>query len=80
MLKITWKSASSENKLATAADWALMSPAVKKKVQSSGSIDTNKPFAKELVTCINTATEGVELSGGVTDIAASCMVLMGWLK
>ncbi len=76
----TWKSASSVNKLATAADWTLISPAVKEKVQSSGNMDTNKPFAQELVTCIDTATNDVEISGGVTDIAASCMVLMGWLK
>jgi hypothetical protein len=75
-----WRKSTYENKLATAADWTLASPSVKKTVQDSGDINTNKFFAKELVTCIDKAIEGVDISGGATDIAVSCMVIMGWLK
>ncbi len=76
----SWKAATYENKLATASDWALMSPSVKSTVQNSGSIDTAKTFANELVTCIDTSTESVKLSSSTTEIVASCMALMGWLK
>ena len=57
-----------------------ISPSVKSTVQNTGNIDTAKTFANELVTCIDTATEGVKLSSSTTDIAASFMALMGWLK
>ncbi len=73
-----WKAGTYKDKLATASDWVFMSPSVKATVQNSGNIDTAKRFANELVSCIDAATEGVELSSGTTEIAASCMVLMGW--
>lgn len=76
----TWKSAAYKNKLATASDWALTSPSVKTVVQNSGDINTAKKFAAELISCIDTATEGIELDGSTAAVAASCMVLMGWLK
>ncbi|WP_146071860.1 hypothetical protein [Marinobacterium lutimaris] len=76
----SWKSASHSNKLATAADWVFISPAIKEKIKSSGSMNTAKPFAQELVKCVSGATDGVNYNGAVTEVAASCMVLMGWLK
>ena len=76
----SWKAASFENKLATASDWALISPSVKSIVQKSGNFNTAKTFAKELVSCIDTATKGIKLTSKTTEIAVNCMALMGWLK
>lgn len=77
----TWKSATNENKLATSADFVMVVPSIKSTVLKSGSIDTAKVFAKELVTCIDTATNGVNVpNDAVTTMATSCMILMGWLK
>lgn len=74
-----WNRATYANKLATAADWAITRPQVKKKVKNSGSIDTLRPFASELVTCINEAAAGQGYgSKSVAEVAASCMILMGW--
>ncbi len=76
----TWKTVSHQNKLATASDWILISPRIKAELKSSGSIDSNKVYAEELVACIDSSLEGVNVSFGAADVAASCMVLMGWLK
>jgi len=75
-----WKEATYRNKLATAADWAIKAPAVSATVQRSGDINTLKRYATELVSCIDTAVNGVSISDSTSTIAASCMVLMGWLK
>jgi hypothetical protein len=75
-----WKEATYRNKLATAGDWAIKAPAVSATVQRSGDINTLKRYAAELVSCIDTAVNGVSVSDGTSTIAASCMVLMGWLK
>lgn len=74
-----WNGATYANKLATAADWAITRPQIKEKVRSSGSIDTLRPFAMELVTCVNEAAGG-QGSGSMSaaSLAASCMILMGW--
>ncbi|MDO6527374.1 hypothetical protein Q4519_16975 [Motilimonas sp. 1_MG-2023] len=77
---VAWKNASYENKLATSADWAIVSPRIKNIIEKSGTMDTNKTFARELVTCIDTATAAEDLSGETVDIALSCMALMGWLE
>jgi len=75
----SWKNASYSNKLATAADWALTSPKVKRIVKNSSSINTLKPFAKELVSCVDEASSGTGYEKqDVSGVAASCMVLMGW--
>lgn len=74
-----WNKASYSNKLATAADMALSSSKVKAKVRASGSVDTLKPFAVELVACVNEAAAGQGYGHmSVAELAASCMVLMGW--
>ena len=40
-----WNNSSYANKLATAADMALMSPSIESKVRSSGSMNTLRPYA-----------------------------------
>ena len=74
-----WRNASYRDKLATAADWALAHDGVKNEVTRSGSIQTLKPFAIDLVSCVDGAT-GPSGNDGlrVTQLAASCMVLLGW--
>ncbi len=73
-----WKSASFSNKLATSADWALTRPAIVKAVRKSGDIDNAKIYANQLLTCIDKALDGVNIGGNTSEIAASCMILMGW--
>jgi len=74
-----WNKASYSNKLATAADWSITRPQIKTKVKNSGSMDTLKPFAIELVTCINEAAAGKGYANmSATELAAGCMILMGW--
>jgi len=74
-----WNRATYANKLATAADWAITRPQIKTKVKNSGSIDTLRPFASQLVTCVNEAAAGQGYgSMSVAEVAASCMILMGW--
>ena len=50
-----WRSASYRDKLATAADWALAHDRVKSEVMGSGSMQTLKPFAIDLVACVDGA-------------------------
>lgn len=76
-----WNNATYSNKLATCADMAITLPRIKKKIQESGSMDTLKPYANELMTCINNAAvapdpryENMSLS----EIAVMCMILMKW--
>jgi len=71
----SWKSASPENKLATASDWVLTNPKVLATVQSSGTIETNKPFAQKLVLCIDESIKGKRVTGLVRVTAAYCMAL-----
>ena len=73
-----WKKSSHKNKMATAADWVLSRPSILKKVKRSGNIDTGKSYATELVVCIDTSLEGVDVGGSTAEISAACMVLMGW--
>jgi len=74
-----WNRATYANKLATAGDWALTRPQIYAKVKNSGSLDTLRPFAIELVTCVNEAAAGPGYSNmGVAELAAGCMILMGW--
>jgi hypothetical protein len=74
-----WNKATYANRLATAADWSISRPQIKAKVKNSGSMDTLKPFAVELVSCINEAAAGKDYGNmSATEIAAGCMILMGW--
>jgi hypothetical protein len=74
-----WKNASYRNKLATCADWAANRPWIKKKVQASGDLNTLKPYANQLLRCMDEAITGPESNNMSTArVAASCMVLMGW--
>ncbi|MBN1841245.1 MAG: hypothetical protein JW883_03055 [Deltaproteobacteria bacterium] len=74
-----WNAATYSNRLATAADMALSRPQIKAKVKNSGSIDTLRPFAIELLSCVNEAAAGPGYgSMRMAELAASCMILMGW--
>ncbi len=72
-----WNNATYGNKLATSADWALAMPKIEAQVKKSGSMDTLRPFAVELVKCVNEAAarKGYD-SMSTSELAASCMALM----
>jgi hypothetical protein len=76
----TWKKASYENKLATAADWAFATLFVKRIYYQSKSVEVVKPFAIYLVECIDKETSGIDTQDKPYEIAAICSVLMGWDK
>jgi hypothetical protein len=74
-----WKRASYSNKLATAADWAIAGKKLKRKVKQSGNIDTLKPYAIQLVRCIDEAAAGSGYEGKkAAELGGACIILMGW--
>ena len=74
-----WKRSAYSNKLATAADWAITIPKIKAQVMRSGNIDTLRPFASELLICVDKAGAGEGYGNmSVAELAAGCAILMGW--
>ena len=74
-----WHQSSLENKLATAANWTLMQPNIRKISQKSSSMETVKPYAIELVACVDMISVGNSYADkNVSSLAAACMVSMGW--
>ena len=74
-----WKMASYSNKLATAADWAITRPFVENQVRKKGSMDALKPFATQMMNCVDQAADGEGYSNTkVSELAAACALLMGW--
>jgi hypothetical protein len=73
-----WRAATSGNRLATSADWALQVESIKKKVEASRNIDTLKPIAQELQNCVDEAVKGAPAPTDVALLAAFCIKLMKW--
>lgn len=74
-----WQEAKYSNKLATAGDWALSQPRIAKIVKNSGTMNTGKFYAKELMKCVDEASAGEGYGNiNVSELAASCMILMKW--
>ena len=74
-----WQKSSHENKLATAANWTLMQPNIRKISQKSSSMETVRPYAIELVACVDQISIGENYADkNVSSLAAACMVSMGW--
>lgn len=69
----TWKSSSYKNKLATCGDFMAT-------VDNSVSMEELKERAVQLVVCIDGATDGLEETNSmkVSEIASSCIILMGY--
>ena len=72
-----WKNAEYENKLATSADMAANHPAISEKLSKTKNIENLKPYAVDLLICIEEASfgKGYE-SMKISEIAAGCMILM----
>ena len=74
-----WNDATYSNKLATAADWTLKVPGILRELLQSGTMANLRPYASQLVECVDEAGSG---KGGeriaASEMAASCMILMGW--
>jgi len=75
-----WKKAENRDKLATCADFIA---SIKDKLNLSiTSVDSIKPYAEDLVICIDIAVKDIDTMDNdkVTEVAALSMVLMGWVK
>lgn len=76
---IAWKNATTNNKLATSADFAATASFVSSRVSSSGDFDTLKIYAKQLNSCIDEALLGpINDNADIRNTAATCMVVLGW--
>lgn len=77
-----WKRASYENKLATCADFIATLWKEDKLKIAINSMDVLKIYAVELVTCVDTATDGInEINNQtVSSIALMGMYMMEWIK
>ena len=74
-----WHKSSHENRLATAANWTLMQPNIRKISSKSSSMETVRPYAIELVACVDQVSVGDNYADKkVSSLAAACMVSMGW--
>lgn len=74
-----WNNSTYANRLATASDWAARRPNIKAEVRRSGTMETLRPYAEDLVECVDEAAagQGYETTS-VAELAAGCMILMGW--
>ena len=90
---LDWQGASNANKLATCADFVSkiwMAENFTPQTQASiTSVESMKPYAQELVDCLDEATiaepdsllnSRIYTNQKVASMAAGCMVLMGWQK
>jgi hypothetical protein len=77
-----WKKSSQANKLATAADWVIAVPKIRTLAEGSSNMDVIKPYAQELVLCVDKATDDHTNAdqSNTAELAAVCMALMGYLE
>ena len=74
-----WRRATYANKLATSADWAITRPGVRAKVMRSGSIENIRPYAVQMLTCVDAAAGPAGYGAlGVSELAAACAISLGW--
>ena len=74
-----WHKSSYENKLATAANWTLVQPTIRKISRKSSSMETVRPYARELVACMDQVSVGDSLADkNESSLAETCMASMGW--
>jgi len=71
-----WQSASSANRLATAADWsvAILGQATVKSIGFSGL----KNKAQQLSSCVTNASNRTATNTAASELASACAVLMKW--
>ena len=74
-----WHISPYENKLATAANWTMLQPSIRKISLRSSSMETVRPYAIELVACVNQISAMESYTDkNVSNLAAACMFSMGW--
>ena len=75
-----WKMAPYTDKLATAANWILARPRIKDKTVYRRIVENIRPFAFELVQCVDeyAADEGFKSHVSAADLASDCMISKGW--
>lgn len=69
-----WRAASDRDKLATAADWALVAPEVKAEVKAAPTMEALRPHARRLVDCID--RRQLRDREPVVEVAALCMRIL----
>jgi hypothetical protein len=77
-----WSAATSENQLATAADWALAFPSVRAAVKTSGEAALLRS-ARALRSCVSESAANGPSAGHaplISEIAAECAVLLKWVS
>jgi hypothetical protein len=82
VVPVTWLSASSEDQLATATDWALAFPSVQASVRAEQDPRALGRFAGAMRDCVSTSATDENTSGKTTltsDIAAACAVTLRWV-
>ena len=73
-----WKQATYANRLATSADFVAYIFG-EERVGRMGSMDALKPYVVQMMTCIDEGTKGDNIPNmQVSEVAASCTVIMGW--
>ena len=74
-----WNNASNTNKIATASDWVASSAKGKQVFKQTGDIDSLKPYVHALLNCVNEAAAGEGYENmKIAEIAASCIIMMGY--
>ena len=57
----------------------ILIPGILRRVKQSGTMETLRPYASQLVECVNEAGAGNGYEGmSVAEISAACIILMGW--
>ncbi|RYD86047.1 MAG: hypothetical protein EOP84_00300 [Verrucomicrobiaceae bacterium] len=73
-----WKAATSANRLATSADFATKILG-ETRVQRMGSIEGVKPYARQLMGCVDETVGGAAGNAlDIAEIAAMCATLLKW--
>lgn len=71
---LEWKKATYENKLATTADWLISVPQIRAKLEDgSRTVDSIKPFAESIVSCVDTAVKLMKNSDKANKAGAVCL-------
>jgi len=72
-----WKRATYQNRLATSADFTAFIFG-EDKVGRLGSVNALRPYAVEMMTCVDEGTKGDIPNILVAEVATSCALIMGW--
>ena len=74
-----WRQASASNRLATASDW--VAAVVDESQWRTIGMDGLRQLSEALVSCVDQASTAPAIQGSrASELAAACVVLMGWIE